>query len=176
MAPPLVHATFLYRTSMANPLLNHYVQTHFQMDYLHLKTSIWIEFSLPILCTNFAKMFVVFVIAYKFNGLLKTLLIASSGIHRGFHSAIRTFLRFCFTTACMVDFDPKELVFWPTLTFHLWRSFVTIFMNMPHGVPLLRMTYTSIQRRSRVPSIILCRSCQCACRPCCISRLLHATI
>ena len=132
------------------------------MDYLHLKTSIWIEFSLPILCTNFANMFVVFVIAYKFNGLLKTLVIASSGIHRGFHSTIRTFLRFCFTTACMVDFDPKELAFWLTLTFHLWRSFVTIFMNMPHGAPLLRMTYTSIPAKKPrtlnyfVPQLPMC--------------------
>jgi len=75
---------------MANHLLNHYVQTHFQMVYLHLKTSIWIVFSLPILCTNFAKMFVAFVIAYIFVGSLKTLLIASSGIHRGFQSAIKT--------------------------------------------------------------------------------------
>ena len=49
----------------------------------------------------------------------------------------------CFTIACMVDFDPRELVSWLTLTFPLWRSFVTTFMITLHGVPLLKTTFTS---------------------------------
>ena len=81
--------------------------------------------------------------AYKFNGSLKTLLIAFSGIHRGFHSVIKTFQKFYFTIACMVDFDLREPGCWPILTFPPWRSFVTTFMNTLHGVPLMRTTFTS---------------------------------
>ena len=73
----------------------------------------------------------------------KILLTASFGILHGSHSAIEILPRFCFTTACTVDFVPNGQAFWQTLTFHPWQSFVTICMTTLLGVLLLKMRYIS---------------------------------
>ena len=174
---PLVHATSPYRTSMANLSLNLYVQTSFQTDYLHLKTLIWIEFSLPTLCMNFVKMFVVFVTAYRFNGSLKTLLIAFSWYTSWISQRHQDFPKILFHNCMYGGLRPKRT----GLLANFDISSLTILCDNLHEHAPWRSSnendiYFHTSEEAAYPQLFCAAVANLLGRSCCLSRFLYATI